>query len=73
MEALRLPAVVASLLTFPLTALPALQVLCRVGSPLGPVGHALTRLTMSPNSLEGANKNNVVPGLCKVRVSATPF
>eukprot|EP00903_Cladosiphon_okamuranus_P015751 g14537.t1 len=51
------------------TMLPlALRVLRKVGSPLAPVAHASTRLTMSPNALAGAVKSNVVPGVCTVTV-----
>lgn len=46
----------------------ALRVLRKAGSAIAPVGHALTRLTMSPNALTGAVKDNVVPGVCTVTV-----
>ena len=44
----------------------ALKLLRKAGSAIAPVGHALTRLTMSPNALVGAVKDNVVPGICTV-------
>lgn len=46
----------------------ALRVLRRAGSAIAPVGHALTRLTMSPNALVGAVKDNVVPGVCTASI-----
>lgn len=47
--------------------------LLKIGSPIAPVGHALTRLTMSPNALVGAVKDNVVPGICTVRCKRRRF
>lgn len=67
MKALQLPGPLAWLLTFPLLLPMALDLLRKAGSAVAPVGHALTRLTMSPNGLGGAVKDNVVPGVCTVR------
>lgn len=44
-----------------------LALLLKMGSPVAPVGHALTRLTLSPNALVGGVKGNVVPDVCTVR------
>lgn len=65
-KALQLPRLVGWLLTFPPLLPLVLKLLLKAGSPVGPVGHALTRLTMSPNALVGAVKDNVVPGVCTV-------
>ncbi|CAN0330849.1 unnamed protein product [Pylaiella littoralis] len=67
-EALQLPSPLGRLLTFPPLLPLVLERLLKAGSPVGPVGHALTRLTMSPNALVGASKDNVVPGVCTVIV-----
>ncbi|CAN0126031.1 unnamed protein product, partial [Scytosiphon promiscuus] len=65
-KALQLPRPLGFLLTFPLLLPMALDILRKAGSAVAPVGHALTRLTMSPNGLVGAVKDNVVPGVCTV-------
>lgn len=67
-KALQLPPPLGWLLTFGPLLPVVLKVLLRAGSPVAPVGHALTRLTMSPNTLDGAVKDNVVPGVCTVCV-----
>ncbi|CAN0079628.1 unnamed protein product, partial [Ectocarpus sp. 6 AP-2014] len=67
-KALQLPGPLEWLLTFPPLLPLVLMVLLKMGSPIAPVGHALTRLTMSPNALVGAVKDNVVPGICTVAV-----
>lgn len=63
-SALQLPASLGWLLVSPTMLPTALRVLRKAGSAIAPVGHALTRLTMSPNALVGAVKDNVVPGVC---------
>lgn len=62
--ALQLPGTLGWLLTSAPLLPTALSVLRKAGSAIAPVGHALTRLTMSPNCLVGAVKDNVVPGVC---------
>lgn len=66
MGALQLPGTLGWLLTSTSLLPTALRVLRKAGSAIAPVGHALTRLTMSPNCLVGAVKDNVVPGVCTV-------
>ncbi|CAN0514910.1 unnamed protein product, partial [Laminaria digitata] len=65
-KALQLPPPLGWLLTCGPLLPVVLKVLLKTGSPVAPVGHALTRLTMSPNTLDGAVKDNVVPGACTV-------
>lgn len=65
-KALQLPRPLGWLLTSSTLLPQALRLLLKAGSPVAPVGHALTRLTLSPNALVGAVKGNVVPGLCTV-------
>lgn len=65
--ALQLPASFGWLLVSTRMLPLALKLLRKAGSAIAPVGHALTRLTMSPNALVGAVKDNVVPGVCTVR------
>ena len=69
-SALQLPGSLGWLLVSP-TMLPmALRVLRKAGSAIAPVGHALTRLTMSPNAMVGAVKDNVVPGVCTASLAS---
>ncbi|CAM9911892.1 unnamed protein product, partial [Hapterophycus canaliculatus] len=65
-KALQLPMPLQWLLTIPMLLPMALDLLRKAGSAVAPVGHALTRLTISPNGLDGAVKDNVVPGICTV-------
>ena len=49
-------------------AQPFIRFLLWLKHPLGPVAHALTRLTLSPNHLTGTLKSNVVPGSAVIEV-----
>lgn len=65
-EALQLPGLLGFLLTFSHLLPAVLALLQRAGSPVAPVGNALTRMTLSPNALVGGVKGNVIPGVCTV-------
>ncbi|CAM9421829.1 unnamed protein product, partial [Sphacelaria rigidula] len=67
-EALQLPGLLGFLLTFSHLLPAVLALLQRAGSPVAPVGNALTRMTLSPNALVGGVKGNVIPGVCTVTV-----
>lgn len=62
------PWLVRACLTSAWFASPFIHFLLWVGHPLGPVAHALTRLTLSPNHMTGTLKSNVVPGTAVVEV-----
>ncbi|CAM9555943.1 unnamed protein product [Ascophyllum nodosum] len=67
-RSLRLPFPLGFLLVCRLCLRYVLRILLSLGSPVAPVGHALTRLTLSPNAVDGASDWNVVPGVCTVTV-----
>ncbi len=62
------PSIVRFLLTSTWLAPWLIRLLLALGHPLGPVAHAATRLTISPNHLTGTVKYNVVPGAAVVEV-----
>ncbi|CAM9884253.1 unnamed protein product [Discosporangium mesarthrocarpum] len=66
--ALGLPFPLGQLLSLAATANLIIRLLLWLKSPLGPVAHALTRMTLSPNACHGAVKHNVIPGQCTVIV-----